>query len=60
MPATSTIAQGIQQSSSAYNALVGISGERSANGTPAYIAFDTNRPTLSISIFARFSFGIVL
>ena len=60
MPATTSIAQGIQQSSSEYNPSLGISGESITEGTPTNIAFEIKRPSFWMSIFARLCFGIVL
>ena len=60
MPATTSIEQGIQQSSSEYNSAFGISGESNAEGTPANITFEIKRPSFRMSIFSRFALGIVL
>ena len=60
MPATTSIEQGIQQSSSEYNPTLGISGESNTDSTPANITFDIRRPSFWMSISARFSRGIVL
>ena len=60
MPATTSIAQGIQHNNSEYSVAFGISGESSTEGIPANIAFEIKRPSFWMSIFSRFAFGIVL